>query len=236
MIEGDNSKAREMLKQGTYFDTAFEWYAGKYLYPMSARSAALIIIAGILYSFWTLLDLNFKEFQQKFFPFPIYAVDQTLYAPSIKPLAIKKEPMDVSVSRYLAQKYVEYREGYRSQDFSDEFNRQTLTDKIKAISSRKMFKQYEDFINPDVNPNSPLIIYKNQTQRIITITKTEMKGEVNRPDFAVIYYTATERNSSGESQSNWVAEVDFMMTDIAKVSSKQIPFDFKVTQYTTKKL
>lgn len=236
MIEGDNSKAREMLKQGTYFDAAFEWYAGKYVYPITARSAALITLAGIIYSIWTLIDLNFKEFQEKSFPFTIYAVDQTLYAPSIKPLAIKKEPMDVSVSRYLAQKYVEYREGYKPQDFSDDFNRKTLTDKIRAISSRKIFNDYEQFINPDTNPNSPLIVYKNQTQRVITVTKIEMKGEVSRPDYAVINYTAIERNAAGETKSNWVAEIDFMMTDIAKVSSKQIPFDFKVTKYSTKKL
>lgn len=236
MIDNDNAKARELLKEGKYFDIAFEWYAGKYLYPMTARSAALVLLLGIIYSVWSLIDLNFKEFQQKVYPFPIFAVDQTLYSPSIKPLAPKREPMDVSVSRYLAQKYLEYREGYRPQDFSDEFNRKTLTDKIRAISSRKVFKEYENFINPDSNPTSPIIIYRNQTQRLISVARIEMKGESNRPDYAVIYYTATERSPTGESRSDWVAEIDFMMTDISRVSSKEIPFDFKVTKYSTRRL
>lgn len=236
MIEGDNSRAREMLKDGTYFNAAFEWYALKCIYPMTARSAALILVCGVTYSVWLLISLNLKEFQQKFYPFPIFAVDHTLYAPSIKPLAIQKEPMDVSVARYLAQKYVEYREGYRPQNFSDDLNRQVLTDKLKSISSRRTFKEYQDFMNPDVNLQSPLIVYKNKTQRIITVTKIEMKGEVSRPDYATIYFTAVEKNAESETKTNWVSEVDFMMTDISKVSTKDIPFDFKVTKYSTKKL
>ena len=110
-----------------------------------------------------------------------------------------------------------------------------LEQKIRNLSSFKIFRNYLNYMDPDFNSDSPLISYKNHTQRIIKITKVELTGNPFRPDAAEVAFQAEERGVFGESVSTWKAEVDFNMSDIEKIFKKQSRLSFVVTRYNTYK-
>lgn len=224
------------VDSGQYFEDAKKWYAGKYIMPYTERAVMLFLGLWVALGTYLLMQTTIQDFQVKEYPFPIYALDQVKYFPYIKPISKIKEPINISVARYLASEYVKLREGYWSIDFAED-NKDFHDKRISALSSRRMYREYLNFIDPRLNPDSPLIKYKNQVQRNITIKSIKLSGAPGFPERAVITYEATERSSAGETSSTFMAEMNFTLLDLEKekmIGSNQI--GFTVTSYQTYKL
>lgn len=232
MLKESDHIIAKYIENGQYYKDAHEWYASKYLsiYPM--RAFTLLIILALTMAICGMTYIYRLNVVSKKFPFPIYAYDETKYFPFIKPLAKEKEPISISVSRYLLKKYVEFRENYNYRDQIGE-QKEILIKKIQALSSRKVFRHYIDYADPESNPMSPLVLYKNKATRKIEITNVVFVGY----NQAEVYYTATVENQRGTSVStNWKAIMYYRLSDISKVIQKAHNLSFLVTDYETIKL
>jgi type IV secretory pathway component VirB8 len=229
----DDIKA--MVKDGSYFKDALAWYSSKYIFPFTQRASMLllagILVVGVLIS----VDAAKANFGSTKIPFPIFAKDQVNFFSEIKPLAYKKEPIEISIARYFIEKYVVLREEYNYLDFSSE-NKDITMDKIRALSSQQVYRGYYDYINPDENADSPIIKYKNQTARLIKIDNITIDAPNGYPESATINFTATERNKLESSAIEYEAKISFLMSNMTKVFEKAEPLYFIVNKYRTYEL
>lgn len=229
--ESDHIIAR-YIESGQYYKDGHEWYASKYLSLYPVRAFTLVIIVALTLAVLGMIYTYKLNVVSKKFPFPIFAYDETKYFPFIKPLAKEKEPISTSVSRYLLKKYVEFRENYNYKDQLGE-QKDILTKKIQALSSRKVFRYYMDYVDPESNPLSPLVLYKNKTTREINVHDVVF-GSNNE---AEVYYTATIKNQKGDTiVTEWKATMSYRLSDISKVMEKKNNLSFLVTDYKTIKL
>lgn len=228
----------EYLESGDYYKDARAWYCNKYLSISFQRSIILVITSIITFVFLGMCYTYSLNVVSKKYPFPIYAYDQTEYFPHIKPLSNEKEPISDSISKYLLIKYVEFRENYKFSDYVGQ-NKDIQIRKVQSLSSRKVMKQYVDQIDPESNPNSPMVIYKNNAIRKVKVSKIELVGS----NQAEIYYTAALYDSreggvtdNVENTSQWKAVIIFRLSDISNVLEKKQDLSFVVTDYKTIKL
>jgi type IV secretion system protein VirB8 len=105
--------------------------------------------------------------------------------------------------------------------------------KIRALSSRKIFSSYVDYIDTSRNPDSPIILYKNNVKRIIEVEKIVFPKVSNSPEHVKVYYKAIEKSDTNEKTSRWVADMSFSMTDVNNVLDDKANIQFTVTKYNT---
>jgi type IV secretory pathway component VirB8 len=237
MLDQVNKNIQRYVDSGDYFKDAKEWYASKFLLPFSLRSYALLFFIVILFATYIMIELMKVDSAVKNMPFPMYAYDSVNYFPHIKPLTEVKEPINNSVARYMASKYVIFRESYNFNDTQGE-NKEISEKRIQALSSRRMYKEFIDYMNPDENPDSPLIRYKSQVKRVIEVKSVELFGQYDLPERASVTFEAIEKSKNGiDSTTTWQADIDFTMLDLEKKDENgQSKLSFTVTNYTTNKL
>ncbi len=228
MIKESDKVVARYIDNGEYFSDAFEWYTSKYLFPVTLRSYLIILFILLSLGCSSLFYEALIKITNDKYPFPIYAFDQTQYFPFIKSLAKDKEPLDHSFSRYFLKTYVEYRENYMYSNFFGE-GKERLTNKIKSFSSRKVYRDYLDFIDTEQNPDSPIVVYKNRVTRNINITNIELV----RYNFAKVSFKSTETGAGAVKESNWKAEIGFQLDDIEEAFTRKDKLNFVVTSYKT---
>ncbi len=226
---------KEMIRNGSYFKDAMDWYSTKYIFPFTLRSSMLalsaILIIGVLISV-NAAKTNFFSLK---IPFPIYAKDQVNFFSKIKSLNYKNESIEVSVARYFITKYIELREGYNFINFLGE-NKELIFNKIKALSSQQVYRGYEEYISPDENTESPIIVYKNQVTRLIKVNDINIITFNGYPESAIVKFTVTEKSRVGSKDANYEAKLSFLMSDTIKVLRKFEPLYFIVNKYRTYEL
>jgi type IV secretion system protein VirB8 len=225
--ESDKIVAR-YIDDGTYFKEAFNWYASKYLFPVTLRSYFIIGFIALALGFSTIFYESLIKITTDKYPFPIYALDQTKYFPFIKSLAKEKEPLERSFARYFVRTYILYREKYEYLNFIGE-NKEILLNKIKAFSSRRVYREYLDYIDPEQNPDSPVVLYKNRTTRNIEI----MEILFLKHNHAKINFKAIEDGPLEIKESNWTSEITFQLDDIEEAFKRKDKVNFIVTTYKT---
>lgn len=232
----DTKQIKEMIKDGSFYRDAIEWYSIKYVYPFTMRSSiailTLILAIGLVIS----IETARMSFVSMKVPFPIYAKDEVKFLPIIKPLLHQNNSIEEAVARYFVTKYIMLREGYNYFDFSDD-NKSITFNKIKALSSHFIYNQYQDFFDTNRNPDSPIIKYKNQVQRLIIINEIDIKAFDSLPEKATVKFTSNEVIKNNNTISTeYISEISFMMSDVTKVFEKTMPLYFKVVKYKTYKL
>jgi type IV secretory pathway component VirB8 len=222
------------VDSGQYFEDVRDWYIFKYVQPYATRAGLLICVLVMSLGVITMINLFEKESILRNFPFPIQAYDQVNYFPFIKPISITKEAIDVSIARYMSERYVKLREEYiPAKQVSDEL--EILNNQIRASSSKRVFSDYVLYMSPDSNPTSPVVKYKNQVKRKISVKGVQLIGG-DRPDAAIVMFEAEEIFVDKREVSRWKAELSFNMSDSERVHDKKSDLFFKVTKYVTYKL
>lgn len=236
MIDPANKNIQRYVDTGDYFRDAVDWYCAKYISPMTHRSYLMVLIIVSIISAMSVFTLFFTSIEVKTYPLAIDAEDQVKFFPTVKALSTVQEPTNISVSRYLATRYVKGREEYKYNDFIGE--RGEFTRKmIQSMSSRRVFREYSDYVNPEINADSPQVLYKSFIQRLIKVQNVQLLGSRVVPDKAIVKYEVNEKSDTTESKSNWVAEISFSMIDLEKKDEKGKPtLSFTVTAYKTYKL
>jgi type IV secretion system protein VirB8 len=236
MLDQVNKNIQRFVDSGKYFEDAKQWYASKYLFVYSLRTYVIIFFVVIAFATKIMYDLFEQESSLKLYPFPIYAYDTVNYFPKIKPISTVKEPINVSVARYLSGQYVVFREGYTYNDFQGE-NRIILNNKIRSLSSRKIYREFLDYVDPSLNPDSPQIKYKNKITRTINVLNVELFGKYELPEGAKVTYETVERERTESTSTKWVANIKFTMLDLEKKDEDgNSTLSYTVTNYKSNKL
>lgn len=236
MIDPANKNIQRYVDSGDYFRDSLEWYYKKYVSHISIRAYLIILLFVSIVSGLAAISIFNTSTEVRNLALVVNAEDPIKYYPVVKALSTVKEPINLSVARYLAALYVTGREAYKYRDVTGEKGELT-TKMIQSMSSRRVFREYSDSTNPEINPDSPLIIYKSFIQRIINIKEVKFHGARSLPDKAVISFEAIEKSDTNESKSNWVAEVSFSMQDLEKKNEKgESELTFTITSYKTYKL
>lgn len=236
MLDQVNKNIQRYVDSAGYFTDVKEWYAYKYLLPYTLRSYIILILLGVIISFYIMYQLVKQDAELKYVPFPMYAYDTVRYFPNIKPLSDVKEPINISVARYMASQYVKFRESYQYSDFEGE-NMQNSLSRIKTLSSLKIYRDFADYVDPEENPDSPIIKYKDKTRRVIEIKSVELFGQYDLPERAKVVFEAIEKSKTSQDTTTWMAEINFKMLDLEKKDENgRSNLSFTVISYLTYKL
>ena len=224
------TELHQQIESGEYFERARNWYADKYLSPNTQVAALLIFFITAAIGTYFIVDSMLDKYFSVKYPVPIYVDDQINFQSRIKSLAEGYESIDISVARYLVAQYVIHREEYKYNGTNQDVVQEKLS-AIRASSSRRVFSDYLSYMSPQKNPNSPILQYKLQTERVISVISVYFPEKVDRPSIAKVAFKATEKNSEGEESSYWLAELNFSLNNIMNVLDYKSNLNFIVTSY-----
>jgi len=220
----------KMVDSGEYFSEAKNWYAYKYIYPYTHRFYILLVGVFVACFTYLMIQVSVIDYIKKKYPFPIYFEDVVKLYPKIKGISKGIEPIPISVSRYLLSQYVITRESYDYNMLNKESWERMLR-RIRAMSSRKIFSNFVDYIDTSKNPESPVLRYKYNVKRIINIEKVVFPSNSYNPDTAKVYFTASEKGKDVDNTHRYIANIEFSMTDVDNVIDNDAPLQFTVTKY-----
>lgn len=228
------TELHQQIESGEYFEKARNWYADKYLGVNTQVIASSIFLLIISTGAYFVVDSMMDKYFAVKYPVPIYVDDQVDFQSRIKSLAQGYESIDISVVRYLIAYYVINREEYRYNGLNQDIIPEKLLS-IRSTSSRRVYTNYLNYMDPQKNPDSPILKYKLQTERTISIESIKFPEGVNRPNTAHVIFKAIEKNSTKESASYWLAEINFSLNSITNVLDYKSNLNFIVTAYKTMK-
>jgi len=226
-------EAKKLFEEGRYYDESYSWYFYKFAFPFLQPPVLLIALIMLIFAAYIGVNAYTLTFSTQYVPFPIYSKDQVKFLPFIKPLAQGNEPIDRSISRYFVKRYVGLIENYDPTAFAgDDLNETMLA--VESISTKRMFDIYKKYMDPQENVNSPVIIYRNRSTRNISINSIQLKESNGEFYKAVVNYTATLKTPGKKEEvvtTNWVSEVEFIMSNVERVYELDEEFYFLVTKY-----
>jgi type IV secretion system protein VirB8 len=235
-MSNDRQEIAEKIRDGSYFTDAANWYAGKYLYPVTERSmmfaftvASLLALIPITSLLHTTIKTNNR------IPFPIYVTDSTNHFSVIKSLAKKDESAQTAIARYLIADYIKSREEYIYKNINGEKLKKLLK-KIKSSSAKPVLNEYVSYMN-ESNPYSPLTRYKDRTNRFIDIKSISFLDNDQTSGKAKVVFEATESSNDEKKQvSLWEVTLNFRLPDVATIARTGAPLRFLVGYYRAKPL
>jgi type IV secretory pathway component VirB8 len=224
------------VQTGEYFKEARNWYAVKYI-SIKSQGLAWAIFCGIsVASAFILLKTLSLNYTPQQYPFAVYFHDSVRYFPQILPISQPNDAStNISIARYMLGYYVKIREEYNPLKISqkDWDNKKA---RVEKLSSKRILSGYQDSIDPTINPDSPIILYKDNTERVITVDRIVFTGGELVPYEAEVYYTATETSRESRTSSRWISRLKFSMGDVEHTSSDSRDLQFIVTSYETTQL
>jgi type IV secretory pathway component VirB8 len=222
----------EQLQDGSYFKEAKSWYAHMFLEPYSQKVYQLLATIIIILATYILIEVANTDYMQTKVPFAIYFDEKLDFVSRIKPITQGNESINTSYARYFLKHYVELYERYDLEWEQDTY-------RLKALSSLRIYDNYLRFMDPNLNPESPVLRYKGHTTRNIEIVDVILSDQAIHDKGIVIFKAIEENNGQqqeGKNFSLWQAEVEFAMTDFNKVIKDELAPRFIVTKYHVNKL
>ena len=218
------------IETGEYFCEARKWHFEKYVFIRSQHLYFCLLALILLFSSYVAINTARINYDPKSFPIPLYFNYDTNSFLRISTLSQEGDNINNSIARYLISYYVKSRESYNPIKITP-LNWNEYTSKLLSVSSRKVFNQFQNYMNPSSNPDSPILLYKDNTARDITIKNIIFNSSNGVPDKATIWFEAIERNRDGYITTSWKAEVQFNMPDMSLVFEDPELMEFMVTDY-----
>lgn len=241
-----NKFIKASVTDGTYFRDAREWYMARYVEPVCHRTVLFFI--NIIFGFVTYMlvitivgALPMREERA----IVVKSKDQSRYFSNIVPLrnSVDLKSVDEAVLKYLLTEYVKKREGFDFRNTTiEDLNNQL--NYVKNNSSIQEYKDFQNFLNRD-NPNSPLIYFGRDFQRIINVDSVEFaQREITNlteqakfliardvPVSANVRYTmVTKVNAVTSSSQKFLVTIDFRFSGINPKNNDR-KLDFLVNSY-----
>ncbi len=235
-MSNDNHEIAEKIRNGSYFNDASDWYAGKYLYPVTERSMMFIFAIATLIALIPIVSLLNTTIQtNNKIPFPIYVNDSTEHFAVIKPIAQQDESPQMAIAKYLIADYVKSREEYIRKNINGD-KLKKLFKKIKFSSTKQVTNEYFSYMSEN-NPYSPITRYKDHTDRLIEIKSLSFLDNDQTSGKAKVIFEATESTNAELSAkakkqiSLWEVIITFRLPDIATIARTGAPLRFVVGYY-----
>ncbi len=234
-MSSERQEIADKIRDGSYYTDARNWYSIKYLYPISERSMMFLFTIVALFALIpiALLFHNIAQTNNQV-PFPINVPDSTYHVSVIRPLAKKSETAQEAVAKYLISDYVKSREEYIHQNVTAD-NLKKLLKKIKSSSAKPILNEYVSYMNEN-NPYSPLIRYKDHTNRFIKIKSLSFLDHDQTSGKAKVIFEATEESIGTIKKSTWEVAINFRLPDVATIARTGAPLRFIVGYYRAKLL
>ncbi|MFT6105922.1 MAG: type IV secretion system protein VirB8 [Rickettsiales bacterium] len=247
-----NKFIKASVYDGSFFGDAKAWYLFRYVQPVCHRTILffmVLIIGFVTYVLVMTIQSSFPIKEKV--GISIRPKDQSRYFPVIKSLkdSIEVSGVDEAVLKYLLIKYVEKRENYDLR----ETDIQALNDQMNYIKNNSSLKEYRNFQSflSKKNPNSPIIYFGRDYQRIVDIglvlfPKEKDVGFISRaknfvvrdiPNRADIYHTITiKANSKTKSTQKYLAKINFKFSGVDADLPPGSRLDFMITSYKIYKI
>jgi len=236
--ENDQEHAKALMRQGTYYKEALDWYDEKYHTPIIEKAYAIFITAIALISTFFAIKafMDFLPVTVKM-PMMLELEDLDEHVVSVFPLSDHTNESNEVLLHYLLEEYVKARENYLVDRLQADINR------VRAMSSTEEFLEYRAYIAPS-NPSSPLARFERNTERHIRITRVEyppmeehIDAETVIHPSATVYYTARLEGEE-EDTSRWKARVIFEYSpfSVDQETFETTPMELTVTDYQTDKI
>ena len=247
-----NDFVKSLVRDGSYFKDARDWYIFRYVQPVCERTILffITIISGFVTYVLVMTILNSLPIKQEVAVI-IRPKDQSLYFSVITPLRDSAElkNIDEAVSKYLLTEYIKKREGY---DFR-KTNIEALNNQMNYIKNNSSIQEYRDFqaFLSKNNPDSPITYFGRDFQRLVDVksveflqTKTDTLIDTARyfvasdlPSNANIKYTVTTKiNSITTSTKQYLVKINFKFSGVNSKKSSDLNLDFTVISYKVYKI
>ncbi len=247
-----NDFVKSLVRDGSYFKDARDWYIFRYVQPVCERTILFFIavISGFVTYVLVMTILNSLPIKQEVAVI-IRPKDQSLYFSVITPLRDSAElkNIDEAVSKYLLTEYIKKREGY---DFR-KTNIEALNNQMNYIKNNSSIQEYRDFqaFLSKNNPDSPITYFGRDFQRLVDVksveflqTKTDTLIDTARyfvasdlPSNANIKYTVTTKvNAITTSTKQYLVKINFKFSGVNSKKSSDLNLDFTVISYKVYKI
>ena len=189
----------------------------------SERTAWRIALASGMTAFFAIVAIALLTPLKQVEPFVIRVDNTTGAVDVVSKLTDGKEHYSEVISKYFAQRYVRYREGY-ARALAEEYYRY-----VGLMSETGEQRKYADWFNPK-NPQSPLNTHGDTARVKVAIKSTSFIS----PSVALVRYTKSVMRGTDKAQhSHWAATITFRYST-APMSAEDRnlnPLGFLVTEY-----
>lgn len=212
-----------LIGSGRYFDEAWNWYGAKYL-KLSVEKAWLWLLGVMCIVIFGIHILAVQTFfpLTKSIPFVMYVDNTSDDLHVIKKLGnLNKSDPQITLAEYLVSHYVKLREEY---DYNKIEEQKTF---IKANSSRLVYDRYINDLDVNLNSNSPILKYKKEGKRTITILDVEIYGASSNS--AKVHFTAYDNLTNTSKEYNIMLR--FTLSSVVSAALKLVPLEFRVVSY-----
>jgi|GEM_PF-1795650 len=243
----EETTAEDIVWKGSlqdYFAEAKVWYGRHFLLPYREFIHSLLLMLATLVAATILGQISQMESRIERTPFPMYNDDEVSYTFFIRPISDPNLSINESVAKYLLEQYVITRESYYPKLLEQNTWVEMLS-KVSGMSSYRVLSDFMDYLNTQLNLDSPLLKYRLNGVRKIEIESITFSEANGVPSRALVHFTSTEcRNnaimSAAESRENaenctrsmWEVSVTFGMSNVLQVLDTRTNFSFKVVSYT----
>lgn len=218
------------IENGNYFLEARKWYNDIFLYP--ARDAALMLLSSLFFVVMAgIVVYNITSI----FPLSrsvtvVVPMENTVdFYPTLHRVAEKGKSTRDAVAESLGAKYVKARESYNVGRYRANYLF------LMNSSGKDIFDQYYNHINPSINKESPLVLYKGGGESVVNIISSEFDTKTNLIN---VKFSKKSYNKLGSliSSSFLEADIDFYLSDYDFKKSTSGKIEFIVTKYDVKDL
>lgn len=235
----DEENASEMIRQGTYFDQARQWYTAMYIGPISERSFFLLlgflaVLVGLC-GFAALIGLT-PLTERPAIVMRNDRIDDVM--PSLARLRGRGQTVNDALRIYMLKQYVVSRESYTAASFTKNVRF------VAAHSDAGTTATYMASVGQD-NPRNPVALLGAYGTRAVEIDSVVMvkpkPDQPSQPERAIVQFSTELGGSMTPAKTQWTATIDFnysgaQVTETTnaetaeKVASLQQP-EFQVVSY-----
>ena len=225
----------DIVVEQSYFDLAMEWYINKYLSPFGMLFYTIIFFIILSFVSYNVYRTTTSYYAVERVPFATYFDDTVEYFAKIKPIVEQKhEKISVSLARYMIKEYVLLRENY-SRDILQVTNWNELLEKIRHLSSRKVYTEYMHHMNIYENPESPILKYRffEKCSAQVVKVKFVIENDEEVPSSAIVFFNlVTSVKEKVVNSEKKKAIIYFNINDVlVKNAEMSDPLYFIVTYY-----
>lgn len=202
----DEQDASELIRQGSYFQQARQWYTALYIGPISERSfflmlGVLAIMVGLcgFFAFVGLTPLTERP--------PIVVsnprINDTI--PSLVRLRASGQDINDALRHYMVRQYVISREDYHYESFAKNYLF------VATHSDAGTAATYTASVGPD-NPRNPAVLLGAYGTRSVDITNVSF-SRVDDRYRAIVRFSTELGGSAPVGKTQWTATIDFNYSD-----------------------
>jgi len=222
-----NKNIKELIDSGEYFSEAKLWYNYHNIFPICQQSYLMFALFFVL-TIGLYLSLNIYILLPMHKKVPYAVTNNSISSPLLKIKHANEFPNDPykSIAYILVKNYVKVRESFASKNLVNQLTY------VQTNSSKLVYKNYFNYIDT-TNPNSPVLRYSNEYNKVIEIQDVIT---TENPNNMIVNFTSKaidEYNNVAESIT-WQADVLFEMDKIN--NNKDGEFLFSVIDYKVEKI